>query len=79
MWAKRGIMGKMGQEQIKRLIMSGKWGRIDQTLMKTTTNITRQTLKRSPQGKKREGGMSSWTEQLAKGLNLTSEEYVQLS
>ena len=34
---------------------------------------------KEPPGKKREGGMSSWTEQLAKGLNLTSEEYVQLS
>jgi len=79
MSAKRDIMWKRGQEQIKRLIMSGKWGRIGHTLMKTTTNITRQTLKWSPQGEKREGGMSSWTEQLAKGLNLTSEEYVQLS
>ena len=54
-------MGKKGQEQIKRLIMSGKWGRIGQTLMKTTTNITRQTLKWSPRAKEREGGMDEKT------------------
>ena len=55
MSAKRGIVGKKGQEQITRLIMSGKWGRIDQTLMKTTTKITRLTLKWSPQGKRKRG------------------------
>ena len=36
-------MGKMGHEQIKRLIMSGKWERIGHTVMKTTNKITMET------------------------------------
>ena len=71
MLAKRGIMGKMGQEQITRLIMSGKWGRIGQTVMKTTTKITRLTLKWSPQGKRK--GRAAWMSRLNiwRRLNLT--------
>ena len=79
MSAKRGIVGKKGQEQIRRLIMSGKWGRIDQTLMKTTTKITRLTLKRSPQGK-RKRGRHGWVDLTSgEGWTWLEEEYVQLN
>ena len=41
MSAKRGIMRKKFKSKSKE---SGKWERIGQTLMKTTTKITKQTL-----------------------------------